>query len=192
MHDTQSLLTIILESIFVGFGIVIPILSLIRTSNLKAIEVKDLFMLTGVQMVRVAGILYFILFAVQAIGWYSGEPQNDLERRMKMMMFSASWMYVWYKPLVLLLLTQLFWIKRLFTRKAPRIIFAIMLLVLPTLASQQFIMTIISLHRDGVLPSNWNINIGTILLQYLLNVIVFTFIAFTVILAGGKLKKNNN
>lgn len=149
-------------------------------------------MLTGVQMVRVAGILYFILFAVQAIGWYSGEPQNDLERRMKMMMFSASWMYVWYKPLVLLLLTQLFWIKRLFTRKAPRIIFAIMLLVLPTLASQQFIMTIISLHRDGVLPSNWNINIGTILLQYLLNVIVFTFIAFTVILAGGKLKKNNN
>ena len=91
MHDTQSLLTIILESIFVGFGIVIPVLSLIRTSNLKTIEVKDLFILTAVQMVRLAGILYIILFAAQAIGWYSGEPEDDFERRMKMMMFSASW-----------------------------------------------------------------------------------------------------
>ena len=106
-----------------------------------------------------------------------------------MMMFSASWLYVWYKPLVLLLLTQVFWIKRLYSRKAPRIIFAILLLVLPTLASQQFIMTVISLHRDEFLPGGWFMGMETTLLRYLLNVIVFIFVTFTIILAGGKLKK---
>ncbi len=66
MHSVTDILNILLKSVFVGFGFVIPILALIRTSNIKAIAVKDLFILTAVQAVRIAGIFYFLLAAKDA------------------------------------------------------------------------------------------------------------------------------
>lgn len=172
MHDTQSLLTIILESIFVGFGIVIPLLNLIRTSNLKTIEVKDLFILTAVQTVRLAGIAYFLYWIVASVSQYG---QGILDSRL----FGPYWWASWYKPTLILLLSGVFWFKKTYYRKTSRIVFAILLFILPSLPYH------IDRFRD---VSSFQIP-GYLMIGTLLNIIVFIFIIFTIMLAGGKLKK---
>lgn len=183
MQDTQSLLTIILESIFVGFGIVIPILSLIRTSNLKAIEVKDLFVLTGVQMVRVAGILYFILSLVN-FGIQYNESPGTFSAPFSTILFSYI-LSLLYTPVMTLVLSQLFWIKKLYMKKAALITLALLLLILPS----QRILLLLTQASGKYLPDGTET--GTLLLRLLLNIIVFIFVTFTIILAGGKLKKKS-
>jgi hypothetical protein len=59
-----EILNLLLRSVFIGFGFLIPILAVMKTSDLKKLEFKDLFILTAIQLVRIAGILYFILGAV--------------------------------------------------------------------------------------------------------------------------------
>jgi len=181
MHDTKSLLTIILESIFVGFGIVMPILSLIRTSNLKAIEVKDLFILTGVQMVRISGILYFILSLV-SIGIQYNESPGMFSSPFGTILYSYL-LSLLYTPLMTLVLSQLFWIKKLYMKKAALITLGLMLLVLPS----QRTLLLLTQISSNFLPDG--AETGALLLRLLLNIIVFIFITFTIILAGGKLKK---
>ena len=181
MHDTQSLLAIILESIFIGFGLLIPIISLIRTSDLRNIQIKELFILTGVQMVRLAGLLYFTLWAI------------DLS---KSRITGPYWWAYIFTPGLYLILSQFFWIKKSYMKKAALITLALMLLVMPSLGQnyERFVILTTSLHRD-YLPSGWDGDtliwgyIASVTLEYVLNIIVFAFINFAVIFASGRLKK---
>ena len=81
-------------------------------------------------------------------------------------------------------------------KKAALITLALMLLVMPSLGQnyERFVILTTSLHRD-YLPSGWDGDtliwgyIGSVTLEYVLNIIVFAFINFAVIFASGRLKK---
>lgn len=173
---------ILLQSILTGFGIVIPILALIRTSNIKTIAVKDLFILTAVQMVRLAGIAYFILWVIRT--W----EQNNIDMdtfRFEEHLFGPYWLATIFSPVMALLLSQLFWIKRLYMKKAALVTFSLLLLIL---SSQRAMIFVTTFYRN-YLPTSWSMRTGSIFIEIALNIIVFIFITFSVMLAGGKLKK---
>ncbi len=167
-----------------GFGIIIPVVALIKTSNLKAIVFKDLFILTGVQMVRLAGIFYFIVWGLQlwqqstALASTSNVSFTDL-------IFGPYWLMYLFSPVMRLLLSQLFWIKKIYFKKATLITVALLLLIVP---SQRILMFVTSLHRD-YLPGSWSMSTGDMITETILNIVVFIFVTITIMLAGGKLKK---
>jgi len=165
-----------LRSVFVGFGIVIPILTLIKTSDIKVIAIKDLFILSGVQMVRIAGILYFVLSYL------------DLHERMKAMEIvgdrDAFMFRQLLSPILYFLLSQLFWIRKLYMKKAALITFSLLLLILPS----QHILAIFMAPGNDYLRRLGLLFTGNAMIETALNVVVFIFIVFTVMLAGGKLK----
>lgn len=173
---------ILLESILTGFGIIIPILSLIRTSNIKTIAIKDLFILTGIQMVRLAGIAYFVLWFIRM------REQNDIDMdtfRFEEHVFGPYWLAIIFSPIMALVLSQLFWIKKLYMKKAALVTFSSLLLIL---SSQRAMIFVTTFYRD-YLPTSWSMRTGSIFIEIALNIIVFIFITFAVMLAGGKLKK---
>ena len=178
MHSITDILNILLKSIFVGFGFVMPILALIKTSNLKALQVKDLFVLTGIQAVRLAGIIYFIL-AVKDLYplYFAGTSYVQVNVDYTNLM--VNWMFA---PTLYLLLSQVFWIKKIYMKKKALMIFSLLMLILP---SSWFLSLIKGRDYSSVLQVAFS---GNAILFFLLNIIVFIFIIFTIILLGGKLK----
>lgn len=186
MHNSTSILNILLRSIFVGFGFVIPIVALLKTSDLTKLKFKDLFVLTAVQAVRIAGPLYFVLWFVQMYLSFNNSVEAPAGRfSIENTLFGPYWLIYWFPPLMYLLLSQVFWIKKLYMRKTALITFCILLLILP---SQRFVNILTALHRD-YLPSSWSMHIGDMLIEFVLNIIVFIFIMFTIMLAGNKFKQ---
>jgi hypothetical protein len=185
--ENFSILNALLLSVFTGFGIVVPIVALLHTSNLKKITVKEAFILSAVQVLRVAGILYFILFCVDAYLQYQATNGSAALVTVQLPMFGPYWFAYWGPAFMYLLLSQLFWIKKLYIKKAALITFAIMLLILPS----QWVITFItySMLSNDYLPSSWTMHYGTTILQVLLNVVVFIFVVFAVMAGTGKLKK---
>lgn len=185
MPQSFSILNALLHSVFIGFGIVIPIVALLQTSNLKKLAVKEAFVLTAVQVLRVAGIIYFMLFCVDAYLQYRASTAGIGNVSVQPPMFGQYWIYYWSSPLMYLLLSQLFWIKKLYMKKAALITLSIMLLLLP---SEKLIIIITSFHRD-YLPSSWTMYNSTFLPEVILNIIIFIFMVFAVMTATGKVKK---
>jgi hypothetical protein len=179
MHSVTDILNILLKSIFVGFGFIIPILSLLKISSLKALEVKDLFILTAVQTVRISGILYFILAAVSVYPLFMHD--NTMAGNVKVD-FGGFAMYILFSPIMCLVISQLFWIKKLYMRKGSRITLAIMLLLLP---SAVFLAIAKSQDFMPQLKATFG---GQEILKALISCIIFIFVTFTIILMGGKLK----
>lgn len=177
---------ILLQSILMGFGIVIPILSLVRTSNLKTIAVKDLFILTAVQMVRIAGILYAIVFLVQTYEMYNARAENSWPGAIENMLFGPYWFVYWFPPAMTLLLSQLFWIKKLYYKTVARIVLALFLLVLP---SARLMVFIANMGKGEMNAIKFSSVTPFSALEAALNIIVFIFITFAVMLSSGKLKK---
>ena len=185
MQEPFSIITILLKAIFVGFGFTVPVISLIKTSNLKAVEFKQLFVLTAVQTLRVAGILFFLITALYAYSQYShmsGLGGNDIS-----LSFPANyWLIMFYSPLLYLLISQLFWIKKLYHRKPALIVMSLLLLILPSQFLALYVMNQDNEFRAAFqgIKLNW-INLGT---EFVLNQIVFIFIVVTIILTTGKFK----
>lgn len=185
MHDSTSIFNLILGSIFIGFGFVIPIVALLKTSDLKKLKFKELFILTAVQAVRVSGIIYFVLWLVQMYFLYSKHLEDPAEiYSFENRLFGPYWLIYWFPPLMYLLLSQLFWIKKLYLRKPALITLCVLLLVLP---SQRFLIFITAFHRD-YLPSSWSMCQSDLIVEFALNIIVFIFIIITIMLAGNKFK----
>lgn len=179
MHDSASILSLILRSIFIGFGFVVPIVTLLRTSDLKKLKFKELFILTAVQAVRVAGILNFVLFAIEVIA--------DYYNKYLVLNYGGSFLlYYLYPPLMCLLLTQLFWIKKLYIKKPALISFSLLLLLLP---SKTFLFFIRKLTTYNIsITESWYQSSNHSLTEFILNIIVFIFIIITIMLAGNKFK----
>jgi len=176
LPEHASILNVILRSIFIGFGFLVPFISLINTNNIPKLKFKDLFVLTAVQAVRVGGIIYFILFIIES---YLRQDYVKL--------YGNYWILYWFSPLMYLLLSQLFWVKKLYFKKSALITLALLLLVLP---SQLFLAMVNAVYRNQPV-SSLQLSVGNILLEFVLSVIVFIFIIFTIMLAGNKFKKIN-
>lgn len=180
-----SILNALLQSVFTGFGIVIPIVALLRTVNLKKLAVKEAFVLTAVQVLRLAGILYFILFCVDAYFQYTQPYSVGPGVTLESPLFGRYWVLEWFTPIMYLVLSQLFWIKKLRIKKAGLITLAILLLLLPS-RSVLFALTNIGSSKSiQLLINNWL----TILVEAALGCVVFTFAVIAVMSATGKVKK---
>ena len=184
MPESTSIISILLKSIFIGFGFAIPIISLLKTSKLKTIEFKELFILTAVQTLRISGILYFVMFCIHALVDYYRVHSGNQAVVVQSPFFGPYWIIKWVEPAMYLLLSQLFWIKKLYLKKASLITFSILLLLLP---SKRLLLMLQTYSRNHLSPGSV-LPAGTILLELLLNCIVFIFIIITIMLATGKLK----
>ena len=186
MHEPLSLVTVLLKSIFVGFGFTIPVISLIKTSNLKAVEFKQLFILCAVQTLRIAGILYFLLTAVE--GYMQYTEMNSLGNEQFTLSFPANfWIYFFYSAILYLLISQMFWIKKLYHKKPALIMLSLLLLILPS-------QWLLSIHtKPGTdFWSGIKLNLANLGIEFVLNQVVFIFIVITIILTTGKFKTKKN
>ena len=185
MPEHNSILSILLRSIFIGFGFVIPVISFLKTSDLKKLHIKDLFVLTAVQAVRIGGILYTILFIVQSCLMYSNKNETAWPGSVDYMFFGTYWFVYWFPPAMFLLLSQLLWIKKLYLKKTFLIILSLFLLMLPSYRTIAFIVNI----GKGMDAIKFSVVTPFSILEFVLNIIVFIFIIFTIMLAGNKFKK---
>lgn len=186
MYNSIAIFNLLLKSIFVGFSFIIPILIFVKTSNLKALRLKDMFVLTSVQVVRVAGILYAVFFLLNTYLIYldranAGEwgPWS-----VKIMLFGEHSIMYWFPPLMFVLLSQLFWIKRVYVKKPILVVIAILMLILP---SYRLVLFFINLGK-GYNSIIWTFYPPATPFEIALNIIVYIFIVFTILLIGGKLK----
>jgi len=175
-----EILNLLLRSVFIGFGFLIPIFAVMKTSDLKKLEFKDLFILTAIQMVRIAGVIYFILGVVAVYPLFfntgpaaAGNVKVDL---------SAYGMQIIFAPLMTLIITQFFWFKKLYMRRKALIVFPLLLLIIP---SALFLKIAQSENFEPVLRAAFS---WQEILKTIISVVIFFFITFTILLLGGKLK----
>jgi len=181
----DSVIKALLLSVFIGFGIVVPILSGARSSNLKTIEFKNLFILTAVQLVRISGILYFVLWLLDL---YKNYAQYDTNKPgVDYTLFGSLWLVFWMPPILYFLLSQVLWFKKIYTRKVPLITFSILLFILPFQKLWIIISGLFNEYHRLTEPSP----AFTVIAGVALNVIIFTFLVITLILMSGKLKDKN-
>ncbi|MFL9845382.1 hypothetical protein [Flavobacterium rhizosphaerae] len=184
-----TLLKTILQSLFAGFGIIIPIISLIKTSKLNAIRAKELFILQAVHAVRIGGIIYILLCLPDLYSTYMSTGANvDLGSGTGASV-GVSYpehylLLLYYPPIMCLLLTQLFWIKKLYIKKFSLIVLSLFLLILP---SPQFIMWVIMIPQKFI-PSQWQQQPGNTLLRLWLDMVVFFFFIIILMVISGKFK----
>jgi len=176
----------LLLSIFTGFGIIIPILSAVKSSNLKTIEFKNLFILTAIQLVRVSGALYFVLWLLDL---YRNYAQYEVNKQgVDYTLFGPLWLVFWMPPILYFILSQLFWIKKLYTKKSALITFSILLFILPFQKLWLILSTLTHQYQrvTEATPAY------TIVVSVLLNIIIFIFMVFTLVLMSGKLKDKDS
>lgn len=178
----DSVIKALLLSIFIGFGIVIPIVTAVKSSNLKTIEFKSLFVLTAVQLVRISGILYFVLWLLDL---YRNYAQYDTNKQgVDYTLFGPLWLVFWMPPILYFLISQVFWFKKIYTKKSALITFSILLFILPF----QKLWIILSglfneYHRVTEASPAFTVVAGVAL-----NIVIFVFLVFTLVLMSGKLK----
>lgn len=178
-----SLLKILFESLFIGLAILIPVAVLIRTSNLKFLQAKDLFILQGVQTLRIAGIFYAMLSLqdVYSVYFKAAQVGDGIG-----ITFPVSYqLFLFYPPAMYLIFTQLLWIKTLYMKKAALIGLCIILLIFPT---KNFIAIVTALVGDNpaaalsIYKANFFARVG-------LSLVISFFTAFALMVLSGKMKK---
>jgi hypothetical protein len=180
-----NVLKVFLESLFVGFGILIPIVSLLKTSKLKNLAVKELFILQAVQAIRIGGIFYAVLHLPDVYRVYF--QTTSIEGAVARVSYPAQMqLQMFFKPAVYLLLTQLFWIRKLYMKKVALVVFALFLLIIPFWFD---ISNLLRGYEASYHQPDSGLIWGTIAKRALLNIVVFFFTVFTLMQLGGKLKK---
>lgn len=183
-----KILQTLFTSLFMGFGVLVPLFSFIKTSNLKGIHFKELFILQGVQAVRFAGILNLALQMPLMYNLYA--LQQPQENGVKVSIQGGNlenygWA-IFYGPVVYFVLSQLLWIKKLYMHKILLIIFSLVLLILPSQLVLDFWVSLSFTHYSSVHRLT---QFGSVGLQLLLSVIVFFFTTFMLMQFTGKMKK---
>ncbi|WP_417352578.1 hypothetical protein [Flavobacterium alkalisoli] len=172
---------IFFTSVFTGFSIVIPVLLLLPFKNGQAKEFRGFFIDTAIKLLRLSGIAYLFFFMLDTYILYTQQGVNFLNH-----ITGAYWLYYWFSPLMYLFLSQLLWIKKLWSKKGGLIIFSLLLLLLP---SQKFLVFMAAFNRDYLL-SSWSMYTSDIVIEFVLNIIVFIFTILTITLLTNKLRTN--
>ena len=186
--NTTTILQTLFTSLFMGFGFLIPILSLIKISNLKGIHFKELFTLQAVQAVRVSG--FFILLLQLPLFYNLWSIQQNQPSGMAVSVQGGNlenygWV-IFYGPVLYFVLTQLLWIKKMYMNKKLLIAFSLVLLILPS----QFVLNfwVAQMHTHYV-TANKAAEAGAFGIQLLLSTVVFFFTTFMLMQFTGKMKK---
>jgi hypothetical protein len=174
---------LLFTSFFTGFGIVISVLCFVKTKQLQKIAFKNLFILTAVQAVRVAGFLYIAIFLLKTFA-FPGAELGPWASGHRTMISGQYWVLYWFPPVICLALSQLFWLRPTYTNKWLLALVGLLMLVLPT---QWFTQLIVNIGR-GLNGIKFTTSDTSGLMWYILSVAIFIFTTFTIILATGKLK----
>ena len=178
----------LLRTFFVGFGFIIPALLFVKPK--KTPEFKKLFVATSIQVIRFIGIIYFVLWVLDAraatsvssvAGGYAltvGPP----------FYLSGPFYIFWVTPLVFLLTTQLLWIEKIRNNKILVSVFCLFMLL------NSFNVFSLALAAVKIaLPIVWawpKPDNGMFALALALHLFMFACIVFTIIVVSGKLKEN--
>jgi len=174
----------LLEALFIGFCIVIPILSFIKT-NLKTLHLKELFILQAIKAVRIAGILYALTYLHEVnLVYFQKASAADAIAPAKLVP-SAYLSYMFYPPLAYLLLTQLLWIKKAYTNKAALLISCLILLIAP---QWFYIMGLLRISEMDYYQPDWLLLLGNMLRNTFQGLFILFSITFILMLLSGKLK----
>jgi len=179
-----KLLKSFIDGLFIGFCIVIPILSFIKT-NLKTLHLKELFILQAIKAVRIAGILYALTYLHEVnLVYFQKASAADAIAPAKLLP-SAYLSYMFYPPLAYLLLTQLLWIKKAYTNKAALLILCLILLIAP---QWFFIMFLLHISEMDYYQPDSLLLLGNMLRNTFQGLFVLFSITFILMLLSGKLK----
>lgn len=186
--NTTTILQTLFTSLFMGFGILIPLFSVIKTSNLKGIHFKELFILQGVQAIRLAGILNLILQMPLMYKLYTLQQPQDNGVQVSIQggnLENYGWV-IFYGPVLYFVLTQLLWIKKMYMNKKLLIAFGLVLLILPS----QFVLNFwVAQTHTRYVTAHKAAEAGAFGMQLLLSIVVFFFTTFMLMQFTGKMKK---
>lgn len=174
---------LLLTSFLTGFGIVIPLLCFVKTKDLQKTAFKNLFTLTAIKAVRYVGILYIAIFLLKTFAFY-GPESNPWASGYKTMISGQYWLLYWFSPVIYFVLSQLFWLKKVYTNKWLMVLFGLLMLILP---APWFLQVVINIGK-GLNSTKFTAGEAAELTWYILSVVIFIFTTFTIILATGKLK----
>lgn len=183
-------ISIITQLFLAGFCIVMPVVAIVKTTSPKTSKTKALFIIQAVQILRVAGILYFIIQIA-----ISGTEYFDQVSYTQHAVLGVAheipgmyWLYTLSSAFFYLVLSQCFWFKKVYQKKGLLILFSILLFILP---SQRFIFFLMMFHRD-YLPSTWYMSQGGIVLHYIYDIVAFCLITLLFMFITGKFKTLRN
>ena len=140
MKDFLDLIIQIIKvDIFIGFGLysILYVLITLFKRDIRLLETVDL---NSARFIVFAGIIYFLSIIIWTI---ISSYDFDSGRR-------QFWWTPWLQPLLWILITQLFWIKKIRNIKILRVVISILLIV----SFEMYVIIVTSLHRDYV-PETW-------------------------------------
>lgn len=179
-----GILKLFFESLLAGFAIIIPIVALIKTSNLKTLQFKDLFIIQAVQLVRLSGIFYAMLHIPDVYSVYFSAASLTNGSTVGITFPVSYQLFLFYPPAMYLILTQLFWIKKLYFKKASLITLSLILLILP---SRNFVAVITALQGEDPTIA-FALFKSELFIRLALNAVIFFFTTFALMVLSGKLK----
>lgn len=181
------LLQIIMIDFFTAFGLYSILFLIVSIFIKKPILYK--IDEEAVKFISLAGAIYFAVWIIGIFIFYAesnSEEQNNLINRL----FGKYWFGIWFQPILWFGLTQLLRFKKVSKNALLRIVFSFFLIV----SIQQFIIFIITLHRD-YLPSPWtmyhdlDIYPSNFFLALLMKIMVFLLFVGIYYLVKNQIKK---
>jgi hypothetical protein len=173
-----------LEILFIGFGLTsLLILILFFFKETKEFSLK--FHYTSTYIIKYIGLIYLLLYVISTVNFLSSEGHILHVERAQGPYAWAYWLMI-LRPLVLFLLTQLFWIKKIRKIRWYSIILSLVILLVATLSGQnieRYIIFITSLHRDYQ-PYNSNIDdtlilfVVTLIYEIIKSIVFFSSCVF--------------
>lgn len=158
-----------LEILFIGFGLTsLLILILLLFKETKAFSLK--FHYTSTYIIKYIGLVYLLLYVFSAVDFLSTQGHILHTERAQSSYAWAYWLMI-LRPLVLFLLTQLFWIKKIRKIRWYSITLSLVILLTATISGQnleKYVIFVTSLHRDY---SSYNSNIDNTLILFIVTII---------------------
>jgi hypothetical protein len=178
----------LLRTFFVGFGFFIPALLFVKPK--KTPELKRLFIETSTQIIRLIGILYFILWVLDA---HTGTSVAPVEGGYSVVAgppfyLGGSFYVYWLTPLLFLLTTQLLWVDAI---KRNKVIVSLLCLLM--LLNSFNVFTLALAKAKITIPLVWawpSPDNGMFAVALALHLFMFACIVFAAMVAGGKLKEH--
>jgi hypothetical protein len=133
---------IIRIDIFIGFGLysILYVLITLFKKDIRLLETVDL---NSARFIVFSGIIYFLSIIIWTVISVATLHDFDTGR-------TQFWWAPWLQSLLWILITQLFWIKKIRNVKILRVVIAILLIV----SFEMYVIIVTSFHRDYV-PEIW-------------------------------------
>lgn len=175
-------MNLIIESILVGFGIYSILFSLFRNRLEKwNNELSESIDSLACILFSLGGIFLIGQSLIELICSFTHVQDNYEQFRLSKIIQGPYILTNWVRPILLLMLTQLLWFKKIKRSRFIRFTIGIIMM----LPFEKLVITITSLHRD-YLPSLWKMqNISNIILDRAINLFVFVLIFWVVYYIKG-------